>query len=250
LQYRWHFLGGPVDVVCSADVVATDPPPERTLSCSALVAHTADAMIYSGEIAQRYAENNARDPAGPASLARLQPVGLPLPDRPGSIVWRSGDVIVSAIGATHIPGSLAYRVDTPAGSVVIGGDAGNSRQSPPRSSSTSETVETLAGGADILVHSVIHPEFAPGGGSTFPPAVYYRQSNAIDLGALAKRAGVQQLILTHLIPSLDSNWHGPYAIPGGELQKSDFESAARESGFDGKVHVGTDLLTVRLGPTE
>ena len=250
LQYRWHFLGLPIDVVCSADVVAAKPKPARTLSCSGLVTHTADAMIHSGEIAQRHAENKNRDPAGPASLARLQPVALPLPKRPGSVVWQSGEVSVSAIGTTHIPGSLAYRVDTPAGSVVIGGDAGNSKQSPPRSSSTSETVEELAGGADVLVHSVIHPVFAPGGGGTFPPAVYYRQSNASDLGALAERAGVQQLVLTHLIPSLDSNWHGPYAIPGGVLQKHDFETATREGGFNGKVHVGTDLLTVRLGPTE
>ena len=36
----------------------------------------------------------------------------------------AGDVKVSAIRSTHIAGHASYRVDTPAGSVVIGGDAG------------------------------------------------------------------------------------------------------------------------------
>jgi len=250
LQYRWHFLGGPVDVVCSADVITGKPPPERTMSCGKLVAHTADAMLQSGEIAQRYAENKKRDPAGPAALVRLQSVALPLPSQPGSVVWQSGEVSVSAIGTTHIAGSLAYRVDTPAGSVVIGGDAGNSKPAPPRDSSTSEAVEALASGADVIVHSTMHPVFAPGAGSKFPAPVYFRQSNAADLGALAQRAGVKHLILTHLIPSLNTASHGPYAIPGGPLDSSDFESAAKEGGFKGNVVVGKDLLSLRLPRSE
>ena len=140
LLYRWHFLGGPVDVICSADVSTAEPPPSRTLSCSGLVTHSADAMLHSGEIAQRYAENNKRLAGGPAAMGQLREVAVPLPDRPGTVVWQSGALSVTAIGTAHIPGSLAYRVDTPVGSVVIGGDAGNSRSAPPRSSSTSETV--------------------------------------------------------------------------------------------------------------
>jgi ribonuclease Z len=246
LQYRWHFLGGPMDVVCSADVTASEPPPERTMSCQKLLTHTADAMIRSGEIAQRHAENRKRDPAGPAALVRPRLVELPLPDRPGHVVWKFGDVSVSAIGTTHIAGSLAYRVDTPAGSVVIGGDAGNGKGSPPRDFSTSETVEALANGVDVLVHSTMHPVFAPDGGSKFPPPVYHRQSNVADLGAMAKRAGVAHLMLTHLIPSVNTPSHGPYAIPGGPLDNADFESAARAGGFEGKVYVGKDLLSLRL----
>lgn len=246
LQYRWHFLGDPVDVICSADVVASKPPPERTLSCSGLVEHTADAMLHSGEIAQRYAENRTRDPAGPAALATLRLVPLPLPAEPGTIVWQSGDVSVMAIATVHIPGSLAYRVDTPAGSVVISGDAGNSRPGPPRETSTSETVEALADGADVLVQSAIHPVFAPGAGSTFPAIPYFRQSNARDIGAMAKRAGVRQLILTHLIPSLDSSAHGPFPVPGGGVSAEDFAEEACNGGFGGQIHVGRDLTTLRL----
>ena len=83
------------------------------------------------------------------------------PKNEPQVVWTSGDVKVSAIRSTHIAGHASYRVDTPAGSVVIGGDAGNDKSAPPRASSTSEEVETLAKGADIIVHSAIHPVMGP-----------------------------------------------------------------------------------------
>ena len=246
LQLRWHFFGDALDVVCSADVSSNRPPPQRTMSCRNLVEHTADAFIHSGEIAQRYAENNKRHADGPAGIVNFVSVGLPLPNEPGNVVWQSGDVRVSAIATAHIAGSLAYRIDTPAGSVVIGGDAGNSKPSPPRDSSTAESVESLAQGVDVLVHSVIHPVFGPGAGSRFPAPVYYRQSNAADLGALAERAKVRHLVLTHMIPTLDAESHGPFVVPGGALQAADFEAATRSSGYSGEIHVGTDLLSIRV----
>ena len=249
LLYRWGYLGSPLDIVCSADVV-TGSDPVRTLSCSGYVQHSNDAMFYSGEIAQRHAENNQRHPDGPIAISQLHLVDLPLPQEPGQVVWQSGDVSVSAIATTHIAGSLAYRVDTPAGSVVIGGDAGNRVRSPPRATSTSETVEVLAQNADILVHSAIHPRFAPGSGSTLPARLYYRQSNVADLGAMALRSGVRHLMLTHLIPALNAEFHGPFEIPGGPLSVEDFVLPVKESGFKGEVHVGTDLLTLRLPPAE
>lgn len=246
LQYRWHFLGEPLDVICSADVTTAVPPPGRTMSCAGYLEHTGDAFIASGEIAQRRVENKKRKPAGPASMARLKAVALPLPVKPGTIVWQQGQVRVSAIASKHIPGHLSYRVDSPAGSVVIGGDAGNSKAKPPRASSSSETVELLANGADVLVHSVMHPVFAPGAGSSFPPVAYYRQSTATDLGAMAQRAGVKHLMYTHLIPALGVKSHGPFALPSAPLDQADFESAARAGQFTGKVYVGRDLLSLRL----
>lgn len=246
LQHRWHYLGGNIDVICTADVTTNKPPPERTMSCRNFVDHTADALIQSGEVAQRYAENKKRHAEGPKAVVDLLTVDLPLPSEPGTVVWESGDVKVSAVGTVHIAGSLAYRVDTPAGSVVIGGDAGNSKSAPPRESSTSETVEAIAKGADVLVHSVIHPAFAPGAGSKFPPPIYLRQSNAEDLGALARRAGIGVLVLTHLIPAVDSPSHGPFVVPGGPLTREDFASEARKGGFEGKIYVGEDLLSLQL----
>jgi len=238
MQLRWHFFGGPLDVVCSADA----PSPTHTLSCAGFVGSIGEPFLQAGEIAQRHAENKKRDPNGPAALVRHRPVPLNLAS--AQTVWSSGDVVVRAISTTHIPGSLAYRVDTPAGSVVIGGDAGNKKRQPPRASSTSARVEALAQGADILVHSAIHPIFGPTGGSKFPAPIYFRQSNAHDLGLLAERAGVDQLVLTHLIPALNAPRHGPFVVPGGALTPAKFKDAVEGSGYRGRLHVGEDLLSI------
>jgi ribonuclease Z len=129
---------------------------------------------------------------------------------------------------------------------VIGGDATNDVPMPPRSSSASEQVVKLAKGADVIVHSTIHPIMAPDKGSGFFPHAYFRQSNAFDLGALAKRAGAKYLMLTHMIPPLGAEKQGPFKIPGGPLTQADYRRAVEESGFAGKTIVGTDLATLRL----
>jgi len=242
MQLRWHYLGDPLDVVCSEDVEVDG----RVMSCRAFAEHIGDAFIASGEIAQRVDENDGRDPDGPSGLVNLHAVHPPSLSRGATEVWSSGDVSVTAVATQHVAGSLAYRVDTPAGSVVIGGDAGNSKSSPQRETSTSESVEAIAEGVDILVHSAIHPAFAPGSGSNFPPFAYLRQSSVFDLGSMARRAGVKHLVLTHLIPALNIDFHGSVEIPGAPLRRSDFEDIARESGFDGEIHVGEDLLSIRL----
>ena len=242
MQLRWHFnSGGPkVDLVCADDAKS---PAGHTLSCTKLAAHIGDAFIQSGEMAQRLAENKKRLPGGPADLLNVmtfKPVNEP------TKVWSMGDVSVSAINSRHIPGHTSYRVDTPAGSVVIGGDAGNNKPKPPRDSSTSAQVEKLAQGADIIVHSTIHPVMGPDKTSGFPPPIYFRQSTATDLGAMAKRSGAKYLMLTHLIPPMGAPKQGPYPIPGGALSEDDYKKAVSDGGFTGNTIVGTDLVSIRL----
>lgn len=244
LQTRWHFFGSPVDLVCSEDI-EVEGEHAREMSCESFGENITAAAQYAGEIAQRASESTNRKSEGPGSIVNFLPVGLPLPSEP-RVVWESGDVSVSAIASTHIPGHLSYRVDTPAGSVVIGGDAGNEKPAPPRESSTSAGVRQISEGADVLVHSAIHPAFGPDSGSTFPAPIYYRQSSTTDLGALAKDAGVEHLMLTHLIPVLDSPNHGIYPVPGGALSEEDYEDSVRDSGYEGQVYVGRDLMTIRL----
>ena len=242
MQLRWHFNsdGPKVDLVCSADVPA---PSGYTMSCEKFAEHIADSLIESGEMAQRLAENPKRLPDGPAALLNVQSFGVT--DEPVT-VWESGDVTVSAISSQHIAGHASYRVDTPAGSVVIGGDAGNDKPEPPRPSSTSEQVERLAKDVDIIVHSTIHPVMGPEFDSGFPAPIYYRQSNASDLGAMAQRVGAEHLMLTHLIPPLDAMRQGPYPIPNGPLTVADYESAVQEGGYEGITTVGKDLITITL----
>lgn len=244
LQLRWHFnaAGPKIDVICSSDIVS---PLGFTMSCKKFALHIADAFIQSGEIAQRLSEVKERLAAagGPADLTNVITFE---PNNEPQVVWSSGDVRVNAIRSTHIVGHASYRVDTPAGSVVIGGDAGNDTFAPPRASSTSDQVEKLAKGADIIVHSTIHPNMGPDKDSGMPPPLFYRQSTASDLGAMAKRTGAKYLVLTHLLPPVGAERHGPWKSPGGALTEADYRKAVQESGFSGNIVVGTDLASIRL----
>jgi ribonuclease Z len=194
-------------------------------------------------VAQRVAENKQRPAGGPAAIANVRT--FEAKNEPQA-VWSSGDVKVSSVRSTHIAGHASYRVDTPAGSVVIGGDAGNDKFAPPRPSSTSEQVEALAKGVDIIVHSTIHPVMGPDRDSGMPPPIYLRQSSAPDLGAMAQRAGAKHLLLTHLIPMPGAPQQGIWKVPGGALTEDDFRKAAAAGGFTGTIHVARDLSEIRL----
>ena len=242
IQHRWLiFPTSPkFDVVCSDDVAS---PLGHTVSCKKFVAHIADAAVQSGEVAQRIAEDKRRLAGGPAALANVrifEPKNEPQP------VWLLGDVKVSAVRSTHIAGHASYRVDTPAGSVVIGGDAGNDAFAPPRASSTSAQVEALAKGADVIMHSTIHPVMGPDRDSGMPPPIFYRQSSAFDLGAMAQRTGAKHLVLTHLIPVPGAPSQGVWKVPGGALTEADYKKAAQDGGFSGNTIVATDLASIRL----
>jgi len=242
MALRWYLKGPKIDIVCSADAVSILG---FTNSCRNFVAHVGDAFLQSGEIAERRSEDAARLAGGPADLANVitfEPTEEP------QVVWSSGSVEVSAIRSTHIAGHASYRVDTPAGSVVIGGDASNDLPAPPRAHSTSDQVEKLATGADVIVHSTIHPVLGPDRESGFPAQSFYRQSLASDLGAMAKRAGAKYLMLTHLAPSLGTARHNRWNVPGGALTEADYRKAVEASGFTGTTIVGTDLATLRLPP--
>jgi ribonuclease Z len=214
-----------------------------TISCKKLTLHIGDAYLQSGEIAQRHAENKERPLGGPTELINVTTFE---PKNEPQVVWSADEVKVSAIRSSHIPGHASYRVDTPAGSVVIGGDAGNDVVAPPRATSTSDQVETLAKGVDIIVHTTMHPIMGPDKDSGMPPALFYRQSTATDLAAMAKRVGAKHLMLTHFAAPVGALRSGPYKIPGGPLTEADYRKAVGAGGFTGNVVVGTDLASVRL----
>jgi ribonuclease Z len=243
-QMRWMFgppHGPKLDVVCSTDAKTQLG---FTLSCSKFVAHINDAYDQSGETAYRKAEmKGIVDAAGP--VAGLNVITFD-PKDDIQVVWTSGEVKVSAIRTTHIPGSAAFRVDTPAGSVAIGGDSSNNVQEPPRKTSTSDEFEKLAKGADVIVNTTIHPALSPESGASTPPPVYYRQSNATDLGAMAQRDGAKYLMLTHLAPPIGAAMQGTVKVQGGPLTERDYRKAAQDGGFTGDIVVGTDLASVRL----
>jgi ribonuclease BN (tRNA processing enzyme) len=134
-------------------------------------------------------------------------------------------VRVSAILVQHAPvfPALAYRVDTPAGSVVFSGDTG-----------PCDNVVRLAAGADYLVHEVIDVDSIAGRVAKLPNRdsiinhLTESHTSPEDAGRIAARAGVKTLVLSHLVPG------------DGEIAEEKWEARAATE-FDGEVVCGVDL---------
>jgi ribonuclease Z len=145
------------------------------------------------------------------------------------VVWSSDDgrVRVLAVAVHHepVPEAVAYRIETPDATVVVSGDTRVCRE-----------VEQLAKGADVLVHeacrmSAMLPLIA---GTVFETIFSYH-ADTIELGAMAARAGVPHIVLTHLIPPPD--------FPG---DAEAFAADLRTAGYAGQITVGEDLATISL----
>jgi ribonuclease Z len=161
------------------------------------------------------------------------PVGVDLrtfavPSTP-EVVWTSddGSVRVLAVAVHHepVPDAVGYRIETPDAVVVVSGDT-----------RVCDEVEALCAGADVLVHeacrtTALAPVIA---GTTFETIFDYH-ADTVALGAMAARADVPHLVLTHLIPPVDR----PEDAAG-------FEADVRDGGYLGRVTVGQDLTTVTV----
>lgn len=178
--------------------------------------------VYADDIATR----TAHVQAGPPEVRLEVFEATPSPTE----VWISPDgaVRVEAVAVHHEPvvDAVAYRVTTPDGVVVISGDT-----------RVCEEVERLAVGADVLVHeacraTALHSAIA---GTVFETIFSYH-ADAVPLGAVAQRAGVHHLVLTHLIPP-----------PATGPEEQGFEDDVRAGGYTGRVTVGRDLMTFSIG---
>lgn len=148
-------------------------------------------------------------------------------------VWRSpdGDVRVDAVAVHHEPveEAVAYRITTPESIVVISGDT-----------RVCDEVADLAAGADVLVHeacrvSAMRDAIA---GTPFERIFDYH-ADTVALGAMAARAHVANLVLTHLIPP-----------PTTDEQAASFAADVRAGGYAGPLTVGYDLFTVEIAGSD
>ena len=134
-------------------------------------------------------------------------------------------VRVTAILVQHAPvfPALAYRFDTPSGSVVFSGDTG-----------PCDNLVRLAQGADYLVHEVIDVDFIANLVKNLPNRdniikhLTESHTSPEDSGRIARLSGVKTLVLSHLVPG-DS-----------EIPESVWEARASAE-FDGEVVCGVDL---------
>jgi ribonuclease Z len=155
----------------------------------------------------------------------------PFPAGPVPVeVWASGDgtVTVEAVAVHHepVPDAVAYRVTTPDGVVVISGDT-----------RVCQEVEDLATGADVVVHEACRTTaLAPVIAGTPFETIFSYHADTVALGAMAERAAVPHMLLTHLIPPPDT-----------PEQSEAFAQDLRDGGYHGQITVGEDLVTVILG---
>ena len=148
-------------------------------------------------------------------------------------VWHSADgtVTVDAVQVHHGPvtGAVAYRVRTPDGTVVISGDT-----------IVCDEVADLAAGADLLVHEACRAtalaSYLAGTALEAIAKIARYHADTVALGALADRAGVGHLVLTHLAPP-----------PQDAAGAAAFEADTRRGGYRGPVTVGEDLTRIALG---
>ena len=109
------------------------------------------------------------------------------------VVMQEDDVVVTAIAVTHgraIP-ALAYRFDTPDGSVVFSGDT-----------TVNHDLIALAHDADILVHCVADLKYLEDHGTSGADLerMALLHTDVTEVGGVAQRARVSELILTHYLP--------------------------------------------------
>lgn len=162
------------------------------------------------------------------------------------MVYSDGTVRVTAAENTHyhkpsvgpdgVPDmSLAYRFDTPSGSIVFTGDTG-----------LSDALVDLARGADILVSEIsmqfVEPPLPEAAAMPVDPKLLeqmrwhhtHQHLTPEAVGTLATRAGVGRIVLTHL-------------VPGGKSSDASRYAAEVAKYFSGSVIVGEDLMAVPLG---
>jgi ribonuclease BN (tRNA processing enzyme) len=145
------------------------------------------------------------------------------------VVMQNEHVKVTAALVNHPPvePSFAYRFDTADRSIVFSGDT-----------TPWNNLIKLARGADILVHEVIHKPSLARLMARIPNAdrlvdhIVASHTTHIDVGKVAKEAGVKTLVLTHFVPSDDPSLTDEIWIEGAKTH------------FDGKIIAGKDLMEI------
>jgi ribonuclease BN (tRNA processing enzyme) len=165
----------------------------------------------------------------PDAGALVRAADIPVHAAPGGaaqvpvVVLDDAVVRVTAVAVTHgraVP-ALGYRFDTADGSVVFSGDT-----------TVNDDLIALARGADVLVHQVADLGYLGTHGTDAAELERMRalHTDVAEVGGVAERAGVRELILTHYLPA------DPAAISEQEWQRR------AGQGFGGTTTAGRDGL--------
>lgn len=170
-----------------------------------------------------------RDIELPASVPN-EPNQDPSPVMEPFEVYRDENVRVTAILVDHRPiyPAFAFRFETPDGDIVISGDTG-----------VCDNLVRIAQDADILLHECIDMDWvdelmgpdSPKPDSNLMQHMLAAHTSIEEVGPQAEKAGVDTLVLTHLVP--------------GNTPREKWTQA--QEGFSGHLVVGEDLMVFGLG---
>jgi ribonuclease Z len=140
-------------------------------------------------------------------------------------VWDDAGVSITAAPTDHRPvePTIGFRVEYGGVSVVLAGD-----------SVPCATLDSLASGANALVHTVIRKDLVEQVPVQRLKDILDYHSSVEQAAATATRAGVDTLVLTHYVPALAAG-------------QEDQWRALAASEFSGRVELGDDLLRVQVG---
>jgi ribonuclease BN (tRNA processing enzyme) len=210
---RWDQGAGKID-----DLNVYGPPPIARMTGQLFGADG----VYGPDIRARVEHRSSLDvyEARGGKLPRKPPAPKVTEIHAGSIVDGSSWKIT--VGhAQHVQPyleCLAFRLDTPEGSICYTGDSGSS-----------DSIVELAKGCDLLIH--MNHYFS---GTEPSPAYRTACGNHRDNALIAKRAGVKTLVLTHLLAQIDRPAIREQIVH--EIQEV----------FEGRVIWGEDLMRLTL----
>lgn len=157
-------------------------------------------------------------------------------DRAPGTVWNADGLTVTAFAVNHAPVAPAYgyRIAYRGRSVVISGDT-----------AASPAVAAAARGADVLIHEALQPDLVAGitrglDASNQPRTAQITRdilnyhTTPEQAAALASKAGVRQLVLTHIAPPIPSRLFAA-AFLGGAPER-----------FHGPIRIASDGLMLHL----
>ena len=165
----------------------------------------------------------------PPAAAGATAIAFALPAAP-TVIYDAGGLRVTAFAVDHRPvqPSVGYRFDYKERSLVVSGDT-----------APSNSLEVASKGADLLIHEALNPTMVKTLAAKLDKAgrnqtaqimrdiIDYHASPA-QAADSARVAGVQMLVLSHVVPSMPSPYLNAAFLDGAEDR------------FDGPIIVGED----------
>lgn len=196
-----------------------------------------DGFNQAYSLDHRYRVAHHSNEITPESGGGLEAQPFDITNGPITVLERDG-LTISAFAVDHDPvrPAVGYRFDYKGRSIVVSGDAAKSAE-----------LEKQAAGANILVHDALQPQLVAhlttalesagnDNVATITRDIIDYHASPEEAAQSAQSAGVNMLVLSHLVPPIPHSFFYPTFL--GDAENS----------FDGEIVVGEDGMIFSLPP--